>query len=57
MKYHSKGGQIKNLEVTFQMNIIGKISEIIKYLKNKKNLKFVRSPLISILYRLIIELN
>ena len=30
MKYHSKGSQIKNLEVTFQMIIIDQISEIIK---------------------------
>ena len=37
----SKDGQIEVLDVTFQMQIIAKIFDIIKYLKNKKikNLK------------------
>ena len=38
-KLDSKGGQIKGLDVTFQMHIIAKIFDIIKYLKNEKNLK------------------
>ena len=33
----SKGGQIKGLDVTFQTQIIAKIFDIIKYLRNKKN--------------------
>ena len=33
------GGQIKGLDVTFQMHRIPKIFDIIKYLKNEKNQK------------------
>ena len=32
----SKCGQIKGLDITFQMHIIAKIFDIIKYLKNEK---------------------
>ena len=38
-KLDSKGGQIKGFDVTFQMHIVAKIFDIIKYLKNKKNQK------------------
>ena len=38
-KFVSKGGQIQGLDVTFQMHIIDKIFNIIKYLKNEKNQK------------------
>ena len=40
MKLDSKGGQIERLDFNFQLHIITKISNIIKYLKNeKKNFK------------------
>ena len=39
MKLDSKSGQIKGLDVTFQMNSIAKIFDFIKYLKNEKNQK------------------
>ena len=38
-KLDSKGGQIKGLDVTFQMHSIAKIFDIVKYLKNEKNQK------------------
>ena len=38
-KLDSNGGQIKGLDVTFQMHIIPKIFDIIKYLKNEKKIK------------------
>ena len=38
-KLDSKSGKIKGLDVTFQMHIIAKIFDIIKYLKNKKKSK------------------
>ena len=38
-KLDSKSGQIKGLDVTFQMHSIAKIFEIINYLKNEKNQK------------------
>ena len=38
-KLDSKSSQIESLDVTFQMHIIDKIFDIIKYLKNKKNQK------------------
>ena len=38
-KLDSKSGQIKGLDVTFQMHSIAKIFDIVKYLKNKKNQK------------------
>ena len=36
-KLDSKGGQIKGLDITFQMHSIAKIFDIVKYLKNEKN--------------------
>ena len=39
-KLDSKAGQIKGLDVTFQMHGIVKNFDIIKYLKNGKNQKF-----------------
>ena len=38
-KLDSKVGQIKGLDVTFQMHVVAKIFDIIKYLKNEKNQK------------------
>ena len=38
-KLDSNGGQIKGLDVPLWMQIISKIFDIIKYLKNKKNQK------------------
>ena len=35
----SKGGQIKGLDITFQMHSIAKIFDNVKYLKNEKNQK------------------
>ena len=40
MKLDSKGGQIKGLDVTFQMHSIAKMFDIIKYLTNEKNQRF-----------------
>ena len=39
-KLHSKGGQIKGLDVTFQMHIVTKVIVIVKYSKNGKSRKF-----------------
>ena len=38
-KLDSKGRQIKDFDVIFQMHIEAKIFDIIKYLKNEKNQK------------------
>ena len=41
-EYDSKSGKIKGLDVTFQMNIIAKIYDIIKYFKNKIRSKIIK---------------
>ena len=40
----SKSGQIKGLDVTFQMHSIAKIFDIVKYLKNQKDPKRQKGP-------------
>ena len=42
-KLDLKSGQIKGFDVSFQMHIIAKIFDIIKYLKNEKNQKLKKN--------------
>ena len=42
-KLDPKSGQIKGLDVTFQMHSTAKLFDIVKYLKNEKNQKLKKN--------------